>query len=73
MSENETRADGAGMHEETGRPSVRLTRNAKGDVQIDVKVYAAATDETAVQEAAQLAQSTFDDLARTYPMRSANR
>lgn len=69
MSENEPRADAG--EQETGRPSVRLTRNAKGDTQIDVKVYAASTDETSVQEAAQIVRGVFDDLAKTYPMKAS--
>lgn len=68
MSANEH--EGGEQPLETGRPSVRLTRNAKGDVQIDVKVYASSTDELGVEDAAKIARATFDELARTYPMKA---
>lgn len=52
--------------EETARPSVKLTRNAKGDVQIEVKVYGLDASEDAAVNAAAVAQGIYDQLSAKY-------
>lgn len=66
MSENDTRAEGAGAPDETGRPSVKLVRNAKGDMQIEVKAYG-STDELGVAEAGSAAEAEMNRLVGVYP------
>jgi hypothetical protein len=56
--------------QEQGKPiengsSVKLTSNAKGDVQIEVKVRVDSAAEIADAQA--LAQTTFDALRQKYP------
>lgn len=49
--------------------SVKLTRNAKGDTQIEVSVYPGETDEVAtVFDAERVAKDIYDRLRATYPM-----
>lgn len=49
---------------ETGRPSVTITRNAKGQAQWTVKVYGAGPDDA--DAASEAAQRIYDDLATKY-------
>ncbi len=46
--------------------SVKLSTNAKGDVQIEIKVRVPDTAEQ-VAEARRIAQAEFDGLRRAYP------
>lgn len=49
--------------------SVKLTRNAKGDTQIEVTVYPGETEEVAtVFDAERIAKDIFNRLRATYPM-----
>lgn len=49
--------------------TVKLTRNAKGDVQIEVSVRTGDTPEiTSAEDAAAKARSLYDGLAAIYPM-----
>lgn len=49
--------------------SVKLTRNAKGDTQIEVSVYPGDTEEVAtVFDAERVAKDIFNRLRATYPM-----
>jgi hypothetical protein len=47
--------------------SVKLTTNSKGDVQIEVKVYAPDDTELGVSKAQDLAMVTFNALRAKYP------
>ena len=51
---------------DTGRPSVKLIRNARGAVQIEVKCYGADATEGAAINAAAVAQGIYDQLAAKY-------
>ena len=51
---------------ETARPSVTITRNAKGAAQFTVKVYGVDASSEAALAAAKVAKSIYDDLAKTY-------
>lgn len=53
--------------DETGQSSIKLTRNASGNIQFEVKVYALANDEIAVGDAERIATSTLERLAQKYP------
>jgi len=54
--------------DETGQSSIKLTRNAAGNVQIEVKVYATANDETSVGEAEALAVGIMERQINKWPM-----
>jgi hypothetical protein len=56
--------------QEAGVSSVKLTRNAKGDAQIEVKVYADFEDAD-LQQAKVAAQKVYDELASAYPVGGA--
>jgi len=49
------------VHGQVTTPSVKLSRNAKGDVQIEVSVYADSAEEASKQ-----AQDVFDALCKKY-------
>lgn len=51
---------------ETARPSVTITRNARGAVQMTVKVYGIDSTEAAAYAAAEVAQRLFDELTTKY-------
>jgi len=51
---------------ETARPSVTITRNAKGQAQWVVKVYGVDASEEAAIDAARVAQHIYDDLTAKY-------
>ena len=51
---------------ETARPSVALTRNAKGQAQWTVKVYGVDSSEPAAFAASTVAQRIYDDLTVKY-------
>lgn len=58
------KAAGQGEHS-----TVKLTRNAKGDTQIEVSVRTGESDEVAtVDDAAAKAKSVYDTLAAFYPL-----
>ena len=55
--------------EESGRSSVALKRNpSSGNIEVAVKVYAMANDETSVAEASALAARLFREHLAAYPM-----
>lgn len=51
---------------ETARPSVTITRNAKGQAQWTVKVYGIDSSEPAADAASTAAQRIYDDLTVKY-------
>ncbi len=51
---------------ETARPSVTITRNAKGQAQWTVKVYGVDSSEPAADAASVAAQRIYDDLSTKY-------
>lgn len=51
---------------ETGRPSVTITRNAKGQAQFSVKVYGVDSTELDAFTASRVAQQIYDDLTAKY-------
>jgi len=51
---------------ETARPSVTITRNAKGQAQWTVKCYGGDASEAAAIDAARVAQHIYDDLTAKY-------
>lgn len=51
---------------ETGRPSVTITRNAKGSAQWTVKVYGLEVSAEAALAAAEVAKGIYDDLTVRY-------
>ena len=51
---------------ETARPSVTITRNAKGQAQWTVKVYGVDSSETAADVASSAAQRIYDELTVKY-------
>jgi len=51
---------------ETARPSVTITRNAKGQAQWTVKCYGGDASEAAAIDAARVAQHIYDDLTVKY-------
>lgn len=55
-----------------GLSSVKLVRNAKGDVQIECKVYASTNDPTDVAYAASETQRLFDEIVGRYPIGGAS-
>lgn len=68
VDEQEPTSPAKGAPEESGRPSVRLTRNAKGEVQIDVKAYG-GDDAIGLAEAGMAAEAEFNRLAGLYPLK----
>lgn len=67
MSTTEQQQAPGQERQEAGVSSVKLTRNAKGDAQIEVKVYA-DFEEADLQQAQLAAKRVYDELARTYPV-----
>lgn len=59
-------ADDETVETETGRPSVTITRNAKGQAQWVVKVYGLDASELSALAAARLAQHIYDELTAKY-------
>lgn len=57
---------------ETGRSSVTLTRNAKGDTQISVKLYADPDAGRGETDTANLAADLYDQLRQRYPIGGAS-
>lgn len=51
--------------------SVKLVRNAKGDVQLEIKIRVGDTDAD-VREAEAIARSVFDRLSNAYKMGGAS-
>jgi len=51
---------------ETARPSVTITKNAKGDTQFTVKVYGLDASDSAAINAAFVAQGIYDQLTEKY-------
>lgn len=58
--------DGDAPEVETARPSVVITRNARGAVQMTVKVYGVDSTEKAAYAAAEVAQQIYDGLTAKY-------
>lgn len=58
--------DEPAAEQETARPSVTITRNAKGAAQWTVKVYGVDSSEPAAIAASTVAQRIYDDLTIRY-------
>lgn len=58
--------EGTLLETETARPSVTITRNAKGQAQFSVKVYGVDAGEEDAFAASRVAQQIYDDLTTKY-------
>lgn len=58
----------AGSRNAADRSSVRLTRNARGDTQIEVVVGAGEDDADTIETVAERACATYDELRGRYPL-----
>jgi hypothetical protein len=58
--------EGTLLETETARPSVTITRNAKGQAQFSVKVYGADSTEEDALAASRVAQQIYDGLTIKY-------
>lgn len=70
MSAQEQQGAPGQERQEAGVSSVKLTRNAKGDAQIEVKVYA-DFDNADLVEAVEAAKRVYAELAGAYPVGGA--
>lgn len=70
MSATEQQQAPGQERQEAGVSSVKLTRNAKGDAQIEVKVYS-DFDNAELEEAVAAAKRIYAELAGAYPVGGA--